>query len=101
MLRQLTFMKPKKVTNDDLEKIIAGVKTQAVEAIGNYLYKGFRIQVSKYNLSGAERVQLLYQRRRKEGLCIVCGTKVGKKNPSTGRLYRLCEFHRKKIDKKK
>ncbi|EPE85523.1 hypothetical protein LEP1GSC021_3743 [Leptospira noguchii str. 1993005606] len=69
--------------------------------VGNYLYKGFRIQVSKYNLSGAERVQLLYQKRRNNGLCIVCGNKVTKKNPSSGKLYRLCEHHRKTIDKKK
>lgn len=94
-------MKPKKISNDDLESLVTGVKSQSLEAVGNYLYKGFRIQVSKYNLSGAERVQLLYQRRRSNGLCIVCGTKVSKKNPSSGKLYRLCEVHRKTIDKKK
>ncbi|EMO04185.1 hypothetical protein LEP1GSC116_0311, partial [Leptospira interrogans serovar Icterohaemorrhagiae str. Verdun HP] len=85
----------------DLESLITGVKSQSIEVVGNYLYKGFRIQVSKYNLSGAERVQLLYQKRRNNGLCIVCGNKVTKKNPSSGKLYRLCEHHRKTIDKKK
>lgn len=95
-------MKPKKISNDDLESLITGVKSQSIEVVGNYLYKGFRIQVSKYNLSGAERVQLLYQKRRNNGLCIiVCGNKVTKKNPSSGKLYRLCEHHRKTIDKKK
>lgn len=94
-------MKPKKYSNDDLESLITGVKSQSIEVVGNYLYKGFRIQVSKYNLSGAERVQLLYQKRRNNGLCIVCGNKVTKKNPSSGKLYRLCEHHRKTIDKKK
>lgn len=73
-------MKPKKISNDDLESLITGVKSQSIEVVGNYLYKGFRIQVSKYNLSGAERVQLLYQKRRNNGLCIVCGNKVTKKN---------------------
>ncbi|EMJ35199.1 hypothetical protein LEP1GSC079_3058 [Leptospira interrogans str. FPW1039] len=94
-------MKPKKISNDDLESLITGVKSQSIEVVGNYLYKGFRIQVSKYNLSGAERVQLLYQKRRNNGLCIVCGNKVTKKNSSSGKLYRLCEHHRKTIDKKK
>ncbi|EMJ58931.1 hypothetical protein LEP1GSC013_0475 [Leptospira interrogans serovar Valbuzzi str. Duyster] len=94
-------MKPKKISNDDLESLITGVKSQSIEVVGNYLYKEFRIQVSKYNLSGAERVQLLYQKRRNNGLCIVCGNKVTKKNPSSGKLYRLCEHHRKTIDKKK
>ncbi|AKP27382.1 conserved hypothetical protein [Leptospira interrogans serovar Manilae] len=94
-------MKPKKISNDDLESLITGIKSQSIEVVGNYLYKGFRIQVSKYNLSGAERVQLLYQKRRNNGLCIVCGNKVTKKNPSSGKLYRLCEHHRKTIDKKK
>ncbi|WP_061265886.1 LIC10235 family protein [Leptospira interrogans] len=89
------------MSNDDLESLITGVKSQSIEVVGNYLYKGFRIQVSKYNLSGAERVQLLYQKRRNNGLCIVCGNKVTKKNPSSGKLYRLCEHHRKTIDKKK
>lgn len=51
-------MKPKKISKDDLESLITGVKSQSIEAVGNYLYKGFRIQISKYNLSGAERVQL-------------------------------------------
>ncbi len=74
-------MKPKKISNDDLESLITGVKSQSIEVVGNYLYKGFRIQVSKYNLSGAERVQLLYQKRRNNGLCIVCGNKVTKKKP--------------------
>ncbi|EMO63483.1 LIC10235 family protein [Leptospira borgpetersenii] len=94
-------MKPKKISKDDLESLITGVQSQSIEAVGNYLYKGFRIQISKYNLSGAERVQLLYQKRRNNGLCIVCGTKVSKKNPSSGKLYRLCERHRKSIDQKK
>ncbi|ABJ75342.1 LIC10235 family protein [Leptospira borgpetersenii] len=94
-------MKPKKISKDDLESLITGVQSQSIEAVGNYLYKGFRIQISKYNLSGAERVQLLYQKRRNNGLCIVCGTKVSKKNPSSGKPYRLCERHRKSIDQKK
>ncbi|GBF51560.1 profilin domain protein [Leptospira ryugenii] len=92
-------MKPKSVKTDDLSKIFSSLKKGDEAAIGSYLVKGVRLQISKYNLTGAERVQLLYKRRRAQGLCIVCGTKVSKKNPATGKLYRLCEIHRNKIDK--
>ncbi|MDZ4724926.1 MAG: profilin domain protein [Leptospira sp.] len=92
-------MKPKSIKADELGKIFSSLKKGEESSIGSYLIKGIRLQISKYNLSGAERVQLLYKRRRTQGLCIVCGTKVSKKNPSTGKLYRLCEEHRTKIDK--
>ncbi|MCZ8156663.1 MAG: profilin domain protein [Leptospira sp.] len=92
-------MKPKSIKSDDVAKIFANLKKGEENSIGSYLIKGIRVQISKYNLNGAERVQLLYKRRRSQGLCIVCGTKVVKKNPTTGTLYRLCEVHRKKIDK--
>jgi hypothetical protein len=92
-------MKPKSIKPDEIAKIFSSIKKGEEESIGSYLIKGIRIQISKYNLSGAQRVQELYKRRRTQGLCIVCGTKVTKKNPSTGKLYRLCETHRTKIDK--
>ncbi|EKJ86231.1 profilin domain protein [Leptospira bourretii] len=92
-------MKPKSIKPDELSKIFAELKKGDESAIGSYLVKGVRLQISKYNLSGAERVQLLYKRRRAQGMCIVCGKKVTKKNPSTDQLYRLCEEHRNKIDK--
>ncbi len=92
-------MKPKSIKADELTKIFSNLKKGEESSIGSYLIKGIRLQISKFNLSGAERVQLLYKRRRTQGLCIVCGTKVTKKNPSTGKLYRLCETHRNKIDK--
>lgn len=93
-------MEPIKVSPAQLDKIAADLKKDPETAIGNYLYKGFRIQVSKYKASGAERVQQLYKRRRDNGLCIVCGTKVTRKNPATGKLYRLCDNHRAMIDQK-
>mgnify|MGYP001555804832 FL=1 len=93
-------MEPKKVTIKTLEKVMADLKKGADSAIGNYLFKGFRIQISQYKSSGTERYMRLYKRRREEGLCVRCGKKVTKKNPRTGKLYRLCEYHREITDKK-
>jgi hypothetical protein len=56
--------------------------------------------VSRYKSSGTERSALLYRKRRDGGLCVRCGTKVTRKNPLTGTLYRLCDTHRKEIDRK-
>lgn len=94
-------MKPKKVNIASLKKVMDQLQKGEEGAIGSYLYKGFHIQVSRYRLSTSERVSQLYHRRRTQGLCIQCGKKVRKKNPRTGRLYRLCEEHRNKIDLKK
>ncbi len=93
-------MEPKKVTIKSLQGILDNLKTASEEAIGTYLYKGLRLQVSKYKASGSERFARLYHRRRNQGLCVVCGKKVVHKNPRTGNLYRLCNEHREKIDKK-
>lgn len=64
-------MKPKSIKPDELSKIFSELKKGEESAIGSYLVKGVRLQISKYNLSGAERVQLLYKRRRAQGMCIV------------------------------
>lgn len=92
-------MEPKKVTIKNLEKMLEYLEEGSETAIGNYLYKGFRIQVSRYKSSGTERYMRLYRNRRENGLCVRCGKKVTKKNPNTGKLYRLCEFHREITDK--
>jgi hypothetical protein len=93
-------MEPQKITARRLQKLIDDLKEGSDEVIGSYLYKNFRIQISRYNLSTSERVLQFYHRRRKEGLCVQCGKKVKKTNPRTGKRYRLCEEHRKKIDRK-
>ena len=93
-------MDPKKVTIKTLEKVIKDLENGSEEAIGNYLFKGFRVQVSKYKSSGTERYMRLYRNRREEGLCVRCGKKVTKRNPNNGKLYRLCEYHRAITDKK-
>ena len=94
-------MEPKKVTVKKLEDVFNELKDGKEESIGTYLFKGLRVQISKYQASGSERFARLYHNRRKAGLCVVCGEKVKQKNPRTGKLYRLCENHRDKIDKKK
>lgn len=84
----------------DLEKIMKKVGDKSLDACGTYVIGDFKIDVRKTKpLTGSERVSLLYKRRKSEGLCVVCGAKVTKKNPSNNKLYRLCEKHRTKIDK--
>lgn len=93
-------MEPKKVNIKDLSFVYRELQKGSETAIGNYLFKGLRIQVSKYKSSGTERYMRLYNKRRNEGLCIRCGNKVTKRNPHTGKLYRLCEFHREITDRR-
>lgn len=94
-------MEPKKITSKNLERVFEDIKNGSDNSIGNYLFKDFRIQVSKYKSSGTERYMRLYNSRREQGLCVRCGIKVNDKNPKTGKLYRLCEEHRESTDRKK
>jgi len=94
-------MEPKKVTIKALEKMLDDLKNGSDASIGNYLFKGYRIQVSRYKSSGTERYMRLYKNRREQGLCVRCGVKVTDKNSRTGKLYRLCEEHRESTDRKK
>ena len=91
-------MNPKKIAPDVLKKVFGDLKTGKENSTGTYLYKGFRVQISKYQSSGTERSALLYKKRREAGLCVRCGAKVTKRNPVTGKLYRLCDKHRTEID---
>jgi hypothetical protein len=93
-------MEPIKATPQVLQKIIDDLIKGTHDSRGSYLYKGFRLQISSYKASGAERTSRLYHRRRDLGLCIRCGKKVGDRNPRTGKLYRLCSEHRSMIDTK-
>jgi hypothetical protein len=93
-------MEPKKITPDALKHVMTDLKNGSEKAIGTWLFKGFRLQVSRYQSSGTERSALLYRKRRDNGMCVRCGAKVTRKNPSTGALYRLCDLHRKEIDRK-
>ena len=93
-------MEPKKISIKDLSSVYRELQKGSESAIGNYLFKGLRLQVSKYKSSGTERYMRLYNKRRNEGLCIRCGNKVTRRNPHTGKLYRLCEFHREITDRR-
>jgi hypothetical protein len=93
-------MEPTKVSIKQLKKIANDFQAGEESSIGIYLYKGLRIQISKYKASGAERFARLYRKRREKGLCVICAEKVVDKNPRTKKLYRLCAEHREKIDRK-
>jgi hypothetical protein len=66
-------MEPKKVSFKTLEKMMDRLKVGSDEAIGNFLFKGYRVQVSKYKSSGTERYMRLYRRRKENGECVRCG----------------------------
>lgn len=91
-------MNPKKITSDALRSVFNELKAGKEQSTGTYLFKGYRVQISKYQSSGTERSAQLYRKRRELGLCVRCGKKVTKRNPVTGKLYRLCDEHRKEID---
>jgi hypothetical protein len=93
-------MNPRKIDSDALRRVFSELKTGREQSTGTYLYKGYRVQISKYQSSGTERSAQLYRKRREMGLCVRCGTRVNKRNPLTGKLYRLCDDHRKEIDRK-
>ena len=68
-------MEPTKVTPKQLKKITEDFKQGLESAIGIYLFKDLRIQISKYKASGAERFARLYRNRRAKGLCVICAQK--------------------------
>jgi hypothetical protein len=75
-----------------------------VREVGLYEYKDLLIQVGfrgGKDADGYNSKQRNYWKRRNMSLCVKCGKKVKKKNPQTGKVYRLCDYHRKKIDVKK
>ena len=88
----------KKISIQDFRKINQQLKKESELCIGNYLLNGYRIQISKYLQSGSDRVMFLFNQRRSLGQCIVCAKPVKKMNKITGKLYRLCDTHRARID---
>lgn len=96
--RDVMLHQPKKISIKDFQKINLYLKKDSDQCIGNYILNGYRIQISKYMQSGSERVMFIFNKRRSLGQCIVCAKPVKRKNKSTGKLYRLCDKHRAKID---
>ncbi len=91
-------MGPARLAAEALRRLLARLQAGSDAAVGTYLYKGLRVQVSRYRSTGTERSARLYRARRARGLCVRCGIRVTKRNPSTGKPYRLCEAHRKAVD---
>jgi hypothetical protein len=89
---------PTRLSAEALRRMLADLRAGSDAAIGTYLYKGLRVQVSRHRSTGTERTARLYRARRGRGLCVRCGARVTRKNPSTGLLYRLGEAHRKAVD---
>jgi hypothetical protein len=89
---------PARLVAEALRRLLSDLQAGSDAAVGTYLYKGLRLQVSKYRSTGTERTTRLYRARRERGLCVRCGARVTKRNPSTGKPYRLCEAHRKAVD---
>ncbi len=91
-------MSPTRLAAEALRRMLADLQAGSDVAVGTYLYKGLRIQISRYRSTGTARSARLYRSRRERGLCVRCGADVTRRNPSTGTLYRLCEAHRREID---
>lgn len=89
---------PSRLTDTGMRRLLADLRAGREGAIGTWLYRGLRVQVSRYGASGTERSARLYRARRAKGLCVRCGARVSRQNPATGRPYRLCEEHRRAID---
>ena len=100
----MRFVGEKEMKDVDRDAIVDGLMSKSEAKLkkltGSYFVGNIRIQISNYNQSTKERVAELYRKRRAQGLCILCGEKVTKNNKRTKKLYRLCDFHRKKIDHK-
>ncbi len=89
---------PVRLSEQSLRRLAADLRAGREAAIGTWLYRGLRVQVSRYGASGTDRSARLYRARRAKGLCVRCGARVARRNPATGRPYRLCEEHRRAID---
>jgi hypothetical protein len=85
--------KPTKLSTNELNALEKNILNKSDDSIGNYLYNGYRIQVSKYNQSSTDRIRAFAKRRREQGLCVACGAKVKRINPRTTRPYKYCDLH--------
>lgn len=92
-----------RLSKDNINSFIKKISNGDESAFGDYLYNDLKILVRRKNpLSVQERSKRLYDKRRKGGLCVVCGEKVTSKNPLTHKLYRCCDKHHKEeLAKKK
>jgi hypothetical protein len=100
-MRRTAKAKQKLEQVKSIKTIVNKIKGRVV---GQFVYQDLFIQVGfrgGKDKSGYDSKQRRYWERRRKGQCVNCGKKVKKENPQTGKLFRLCDFHRKKIDRKK
>lgn len=96
----MALKKPKIATIKNIRTLNNKIK---VREVGLYEYQDLLIQVGfrgGKDADGYNSKQRNYWKRRDMSLCVKCGKRVKKKNPQTGKAYRLCDHHRKKIDVK-
>lgn len=94
-------MRPRRIGEEALGRVLAALRAGRDTAIGTWLVKGLRVQISRYGSSGTDRSARLYRIRRARGVCVRCGARVTRRNPATGRPYRLCDAHRLAVDRVK
>ena len=89
---------------DKVKNVRTLIKRIKAREIGLLEYQDLLIQIGfrgGRDSDGYDSKQRRYWERRKKGLCVKCGRQVTKKNRQTGKLYRLCDQHRKEVDHKK
>ena len=84
----------------DIRTLVKAIKSEEVGWFGYRSKKIFIGYKKGIDEKGQTRKQRLYRQRRNNGLCVACGKKITKINPQTGKLFRLCDYHREKIDRK-
>lgn len=97
-------MEKKRSTIREIKNVRTLIKVLKSDDIGWFGYQGKTIFIGYRkgkDALGRTRKQRLYKRRRSLGLCVACGKKITKTNPQTGKLFRLCDYHRERIDRKK
>lgn len=87
--------KPIKISNSELIEIEKHLRNKSAHSIGNFLYNGYRIQISKFNQTPSERISIFAKKRRAQGLCVACGKKVKRVNIKTLKPYKYCDTHHK------
>ena len=97
-------MEEKGIKVSEIKNFVSLIKAIRSDEVGWFKYQGKTIFMGYHggkDALGRTRKKRLYQRRRSRGLCVACGKRITRKNPRTGKLYRLCDFHQEKFDRKK
>ena len=85
----------------EVRNIRSLVNALRAKETGLFTYQGLSVQIGHNggrDLDGRSSKQRKYWKMRSGGHCVKCEKKVTKRNQQTGKLYRLCDEHRKQID---